>query len=122
MAVAAQERGDKMLACVLVKSAIQKTLGDSLNSRQQKVLHRLFSAEPDGFAGGLSAKNHRTITGAAEITAARDLAELVEAGVLTRTGRARATRFWLVVPEIDVLLAGWKPQPLPRTRNKGVYR
>ena len=112
MAVAAQERGDKMLACVLVKSAIQKTLGDSLNSRQQKVLHRLFSAEPDGFAGGLSAKNHRTITGAAEITAARDLAERTEmvhgvylAEVIVPISLGRARMYTNVKDDNDMTLA-----------------
>ena len=70
----------------------------------------------------MSAKNYRTITGASESSAARDLAELVESGVLSRIGKARATRFSLVVPDTQTLLRGWTPNPLPRTQGRPLYR
>lgn len=50
---------------------------------------------PDGFEGGLSAGNYRTITGAALAIATRDLADLVEKGALIRTGEHRYARYRL---------------------------
>ena len=52
---------------------------------------------PDGFVGGLSAHNYRTITEAASATATRDLAELVELGALERVGERRYTRYHLTI-------------------------
>ncbi|WP_239016666.1 hypothetical protein [Sphingorhabdus pulchriflava] len=46
---------------------------------------------------GLNAGNYRTITGAALATATRDLADLVEKGVLIRTGERRNARYRLAV-------------------------
>src|SRR3546814_18178308 len=52
---------------------------------------------PDGFVGGLSAHNYRTITAAASATATRDLAELVELGALERAGDRRYARYHLAI-------------------------
>src|SRR3546814_1732062 len=52
---------------------------------------------PDGFVGGLSAHNYRTITDAASATATRDLAELVELGALERAGERRYARYHLAI-------------------------
>ncbi len=120
--VDAQKRGEHMIECVLMRSAIESSIGDMLNARQRKVIDRLFDAEPQGFEGGLSVKNYQKMTNVAAITASRDLGELYESGVLMRTGTARATRYHIHVPDINVLLDGWTPQPLPRTHNKGLYR
>ena len=65
---------------------------------------RLFEAEPEGFEGGMSAKNYQLITGAAESTATRDLAALVEWDVLRKTGERRHTRYRLVLPDLESLL------------------
>lgn len=64
---------------------------------------RMFEAGPEGFVGGLSAGNYRSITGAPSATATRDLADLVKLGVLRRTGEHKATRYYLVglVSELD---------------------
>jgi len=50
---------------------------------------------PEGFTGGLSAGNYRTITGTPSATATRDLADLVEKGFFTRTGEKKHTRYHL---------------------------
>jgi len=58
---------------------------------------RMFTEGPDGFKGGLSAANYRTITDAAPATATRDLAELVELKALSRQGELKHTRYYLNV-------------------------
>jgi Fic family protein len=55
----------------------------------------MFAEGPDGFTGGLSANNYRTITGAATATATRDLADLVRLGALRREGARKSTRYYL---------------------------
>lgn len=57
----------------------------------------MFREGPDGFAGGLSAGNYRTITGASLASATRDLADLVERGALIRSGERRYARYRLAV-------------------------
>ena len=55
----------------------------------------MFREGPTGFKGGLSAENYLKITGTPRATATRDLLDLVEKGVLKRTGERRHTRYWL---------------------------
>jgi Fic family protein len=74
-------------------------LRGEINERQEKALLRIFREGPDGFVGGLSAGNYRTITGASLATATRDLADLVEKGALIRTGERRYARYRLAVDE-----------------------
>ncbi len=74
---------------------------------QRKAIVRPFDAEPKGFKGGLSAGNHQAITGATIPTATRDLAAAVWTGVLERTGGRRDTRYWLGLPTLARLRAGW---------------
>lgn len=80
---------------VLQKATIYSTLGKELNERQKKVIDRLFEAEPEGFAGGLSAGNYITITKAPRATTTRDLQKLVGLGILRQTGERRHARYWL---------------------------
>ena len=91
----------------LIRSIQQTRLFDRLrgllNPRQEKMLLRLFDAEPDGFEGGLSAQNYHRITGAAASTATRDLSSLVAMGALRRTGQRRHTRYWLNLPPFEEL-------------------
>ena len=68
---------------------------EGLNERQAKVIERMFREGPDGFKGGLSAKNYISISGISRATATRDLQDLVEMGAVTRTGERRYTRYWL---------------------------
>lgn len=89
----------------LIRSIQQTHLFDrlrgSLNLRQEKVLLRLFDAEPEGFEGGLSAQNYHRITGATASTATRDLSSLVDMGALRRTGQRRHTRYRLNLPPFE---------------------
>jgi Fic family protein len=70
----------------------------ALNARQQAVLLRVLREGPEGFKGGLSAGNYMTIAKTSAATATRDLAEMVELGVLTRTGERRHARYHPTVP------------------------
>ena len=80
---------------LLAKTKLLDRLRGQLNERQQKALVRMMAEGPDGFRGGLSAGNYRSLTGAPAATVTRDLAQLVEMGALRRTGQLKGTRYWL---------------------------
>lgn len=107
----AQHRTKARVEFILDKAALLDRLRGRLNSRQEKAMLRMLREGPDGFVGGLSAANYRSITGATTATATRDLAELVEIGALTRTGERRATRYHLPIP--------LKPTPRIRVERDG---
>ena len=68
-----------------------------LNARQEKVIRSMFNAGYTGFEGGLSADNYISITRTSPSTATRDLQDMVNKNVLTRTGQKKSTRYWLNV-------------------------
>jgi len=67
----------------------------TFSARQRKVLQKMLDAGPGGFEGGLSNKKYRGMTKVSQVTAARDLAELVELGALVKTGGGRSVRYEL---------------------------
>lgn len=75
---------------------------DQMNDRQGKAVERMFREGPAGFIGGLSAENYISLTGTSRATATRDLHDLLEQGMLTRTGERRHTRYWLNLPDQGV--------------------
>lgn len=83
---------------LLQKTRLLDKCKGNLNPRQEKVILRMFEAGPEGFKGGLSAKNYMTITGAPSATSTRDLKDLVQKEALYRTGDLKATRYFLNVP------------------------
>ena len=60
---------------------------------------RAADAGPGGFEGGLSAGKYQNLTSTSRQTASRDLADLVEKGVLRATGQLKSTRYHVAVPE-----------------------
>lgn len=96
---AAQARTTARARFLIEKTRMLDRLRDRLNPRQEKALLRMFAEGVDGFAGGLSAHNYRTITDAAPATATRDLAALVEMGALVRSGELRYARYRLALPD-----------------------
>jgi Fic family protein len=94
-ALDAQSYSIAMIDILIAKTKMMDRLRGQLNPRQEKALIRIFEAGPDGFIGGLSAKNYMTITDATTPTATRDLGDLVVKGALTRTGERKATRYCL---------------------------
>jgi len=69
-----------------------------LNERQRKVLRRLLDDGDGGFLGGLNAEKYTKITGTSKPSATRDLAALVQAGLLWTTGQGKAMRYYVNVP------------------------
>lgn len=80
---------------IIKKAVILREIEGKINPRQEKVLLRLFRAGPEGFLGGLSAKNYMSITGATSATTTRDLNDLVKKNVLKRTGLLKSVRYFL---------------------------
>lgn len=72
----------------------------TLNERQQKTLKKLLDAGPKGFVGGMTTRKHQSICQISTPTAARDLIELEQLGLLTRQGAGRSTRYYPA-------MAGW---------------
>ncbi|QBF30076.1 Fic family protein [Thalassococcus sp. S3] len=94
-ALKAQDYSIALIGHVIAKTQMLDRLRGQLNDRQERALLRMFEAGPDGFVGGLSAKNYRAITGATVPTTTRDLNDLVAKGALHKTGARKATRYWL---------------------------
>lgn len=93
----AQARTIASIRFLIEKTHLLDRLRGKINARQEKALIRMMAEGPDGFIGGLSAHNYRTITDAASATATRDLAELVELGALQRIGERRYARYHLAI-------------------------
>ncbi|MDZ7927848.1 MAG: Fic family protein [Agrobacterium sp.] len=96
-ALEAQASAEELVRFLIEKTRFMDRLRGALNERQEKVLLRMLAEGPEGFAGGLSAGNYATITGAPPSTVTRDLSNLVETGALLRTGERKATRYRLKI-------------------------
>jgi Fic family protein len=94
----AYEESMGLLYFLIEKSKILNTFSEKINPRQMKALLRMFEEGPNGFKGGLSAENYIAITKTTRATATRDLTDLVEKGVLIKTGELRHTRYHLNLP------------------------
>lgn len=91
----AQKESIELLRFLIKKSSMLTALSGKINSRQEKVLLRMFAEGPKGFEGGLSAEKYLSITKTSRATATRDLTDLVQKGCLVQTGQLRHTRYWL---------------------------
>jgi Fic family protein len=87
---------------LLDKTKLLDRLRGLLNERQLKALLRVLDAGPQGFTGGLSAKNYATITKAPPATTTRDLVDMVAKGALRREGERRHARYYPAIPEHQV--------------------
>jgi len=85
----------KEMEFLIKKTQFFDRFKERMNARQQKVIARMFAEGTKGFAGGLSAKNYVTIARTTASTATRDLKNLVEIGVLIKTGERKSTRYYL---------------------------
>ena len=86
----AQAQTQRHIDFLIAKTRLYDRVRHLLNERQARAIARVFREGPDGFAGGLSAANYISITGASRATATRDLADLVEKGVLVASGALKS--------------------------------
>ncbi len=93
----AQGYTQRLIDFLIGKTILYAKLRGKLNSRQEKVIARLFREGPAGFIGGLSAEKYIGIAKTSRATATRDLQDLVEKGALRKTGELKHTRYWLTV-------------------------
>ncbi len=91
----AQAHTQEMIHFLFQKTRFFDHFQYQMNARQEKVIARIFRAGPKGVVGGLSAKNYIAITRASRATATRDLQDLVNKGILTRTGELKSARYHL---------------------------
>ena len=96
--IEAQRRTEARLGFLIDKTRLLDGLRGQLNERQERALLRVLREGQEGFAGGLSAGNYMTITGASSATTTRDLADRVAKGALTRAGERRHARYYASVP------------------------
>jgi Fic family protein len=66
-----------------------------LTPTQTKAINKLYDAEPEGFAGGMSTEKYVNLCGVSRATAYRELTALCEMEVLVQTGVGRGTRYFL---------------------------
>lgn len=65
----------------------------ALNKRQIKVFERMAREGARGFTGGMSARKYQKIADTSKATATRDLADMVDLGILKRTGMGAGVRY-----------------------------
>jgi len=95
MTLAAQKHSRESVMFLIKKTQILDEISGRINTRQEKVVVRLFAVGPKGFVGGLSAANYRSITGASTASVTRDLADLVSKEILIRKGDRKSARYYL---------------------------
>ena len=76
----AQQLVIQQIHFTLTKTHFFDKYAKHLNTRQEKVLNRMFESGPTGFEGGMSAKKYMSIAKISKATATRDLQELVKIG------------------------------------------
>lgn len=91
--IRAVKRAEKVLQDILQKARIWQFLENhEINERQRKVLNLMLDGD---FYGALSTDKYSKMTKTSLDTANRDLKQLVDYGVMERSGRGKATRYTL---------------------------
>lgn len=91
-----QKNSIRKVQLIIEESKLFQKFEPQLNERQKKCLRRLFRAEEEGgFKGGMSASNYIAITKTSPATATRDVSQLVQLGILRRTGENKGARYFL---------------------------
>ena len=93
----AQNNTLQIIEFLIEKAKFFDRYSNQLNERQTKAAKRIFNAGHEGFKGGLSADNYIRIVKTSASTAIRDLKDLVDKGILLKTGELKRTRYWLVL-------------------------
>ncbi len=94
--VRSMERSQQLVAKVLAKAEFwQRHSQTSMNDRQRKVINRLLDTGKGEFKGGLTTRKYVSMTKTSRATAFREIAELVEGGVLVKdpASKGRSVRY-----------------------------
>lgn len=97
------EQSERQVALTLSHSRFWQThAGAGLNQRQLKVVKRLLEAGPEGFEGGMTNRKYVGLTKISRETAKRDLADLVNKGILMiNQGGGRSVSYSLIWPKLS---------------------
>ena len=95
----AQENTLLLLDFTIEKGKFFGRYAAELNERQHKVIKRMFAEGYQGFQGGLSADNYIRISKTSPSTATRDLQDMIDKGILRKSGKRRGTRYWLNIKQ-----------------------
>jgi Fic family protein len=95
MLLESQQYTIRMVNFIVAKTKFFAKYKTEFNARQEKVLLRVFEEGLEGFKGGLSAANYKTISTASPATSTRDLQELLNIKALSKTGNLKGTRYFL---------------------------
>ncbi|MBU1697180.1 MAG: Fic family protein, partial [Proteobacteria bacterium] len=110
--IEAQKLTIRLVDFVIAKAKFFNAYETLLNPRQKKAVLRIFREGPKGFSGGFSAKKYMSIVKIPSATATRDLRDLVDKGIFTKTGKLKSTRYVLnfepFYPTISLGVAGEK--------------
>ncbi len=92
------KRSETEIKRVLMKARFwQQKVDIIFNERQKKVVNNLLEAGPGGFEGGLTNRKYKGMTRVSRETVKRDIADLVENGVLVKNpGGGRSVSYDLV--------------------------
>jgi len=93
--IEAQKQTIKLVDFVIAKAKFFDAYDALLNPRQKKAVLRIFKEGPKGFSGGFSAKNYISIVKTTSATATRDLKDLVNKEIFSKTGKLKSTRYEL---------------------------
>lgn len=106
----AQDIAKEEVDFVLNKTRFYDEFAEQLNERQAKMVTRIFKEGRKGFEGGMSTKKYEIITKCSNRTATRDLADLLNKGIVhLLPGRGRSTRYELIPLEKNHSIKGAKP-------------
>lgn len=94
-AIDAQRDAKATILRTLKKAQMFDKYGEEINSRQVKVIQKMFNQSLQTFEGGMTAKKYMSITRCSKATATRDLQELFDLGIFTRAGAGRSVRYSL---------------------------
>ena len=93
--IEAQKQTIQQVDFIISKAKFFNTYEKLLNLRQKKAMLRILKEGPKGFTGGFSAKNYMSVVRTTSATATRDLKDLVDKGIFTKTGKLKSTRYKL---------------------------
>ncbi len=92
----AQKLTGKTIEFTIKKTKIYDKYSELLNERQLKVLSKIFEAGINGFKGGLSANNYKSIAKhTSDSTVTRDLQGMVSIGLLKKVGELKHARYYV---------------------------